>query len=63
MLIEIDLILKNENYKQNLVRPASFSIRKMILILLIEVITFHIKPTIINVKRLGFELISRQLSF
>ncbi len=53
--LKVDTIPKKRSCKQNLVRSGGSCGSKVILILLIEVIIFYIRPTIVNVKRLDFE--------
>lgn len=54
MPVETDLIAKERGYKQTAVRISSSGSCKMILILLIEVVTLHIKLTIAEVREPGF---------
>ncbi len=60
MLVEVDLISKKQSYKQNLIWPNSSNGGKIVLVLLIEIITFYIGPTAIDVRGHGFEFILRQ---
>ncbi len=55
LLLKIDIISKKKNHKQSLVCLGSFSDDKLMLILLTEVVTFHIRLTIINIKKLGLK--------
>ena len=59
LLIEVDLILKKTNCKQNSVRLSSFGNSKIVFILLIAIVTFYIEPIIIDVREPGFEFIPK----
>lgn len=55
----IDLMSKKKSHKQNLIKPNNSNDGKKVFILLIEIIVFYMKSTIIDVRGLGFELIPR----
>ena len=55
--MEVDLIPKKRSCKWNLVWPNSSNYSKIVLILLIEVITFYMKPTIIDMRGIGLEFV------
>ncbi len=56
---EVDLVPEKRGRKRNLVGPGSSVGGKIVLILLAEVITFHVGPTVVDVRGLGLELVSR----
>ncbi len=56
---EVDSIPEKRGRKRNSVASGSFIGGKIVLILLAEVITFHVGPTAVDVQGLGPELISR----
>lgn len=60
---EIDLILKKRRCKRNLVRPCGSSDSKVIFTWLTEVIILHVRPSVIDVKRSGFQLVSQFFFF
>ena len=53
LLIEADLVFYKRCSKMNLMRALAFSNGKVILILLIKVVAFHIGFTTIHIKRLA----------
>lgn len=53
------MIINKKGCKQNLVKPTGSSNSKIVLILWIEVIIFYVSTIIIDVRKLGLELISR----
>ncbi len=59
LLIEVDLILKKRDCKQNLVRLGNSGNGKVVLTLLTKVVTFYMGSTTIYVKGLDFELVSK----
>lgn len=61
--MKVDLILKKIGYKRNLICLGGPGSSKIILTLLKKVIRLYIKPTIINVKELGFKFILEESSF
>ena len=58
LLAEADLILKKRYSNKNLVEIFSFGDSKVIFILLIEVVIFHIRFTTIQVQELCFRGLS-----
>ena len=57
--MEVDLILKKKDCKQNLIGSNSSNSGKVILTLLRKVITLQIEPMTRDVKKLGFKLIPK----
>lgn len=57
LLTEVDLILKKEDCKLNLVWPGDSNGGKVIFILLIEVIRLNMGLTAIDIRGLGLEFI------
>ncbi len=56
---EVDSILEKGGSKRNSVGPGGSARDKMVFALLIEVITLHVRPTALDVRGLGLELVSR----
>ncbi len=56
---EVDSIPKKGGRKQNLIWLSGFAGGKMVFILLAEVIALYVKPTTVDVRGLGLELVSR----
>ncbi len=56
---EVDLVLEEGGCKRNAVWPGGSAGGKVILTLLAEVVTFHVRPTAVDVRGLGLELVSR----
>lgn len=52
--MKIDIISEKKNYKRNLIRSNSFN-SKIVFILLTKVITFYLKPIIIEIKEYGLK--------
>ena len=61
--MEVDLISKKKDHKQNLVKSNDFNNGKIIFILLTKVVIFFIGPNTINIKGSSFELILKYSSF
>ena len=59
LLIKVNLISKKKNCKKNYIKLGSFSSGKVVFIQLIKIITLHIRPIIINVRRFSFEFIPK----
>lgn len=57
--MEVDLILKKRDYKQNLVRSSDSNGGKVIFILLTKLIIFLMRLTIIDIRGSSFELVFR----
>lgn len=55
MSVEIDLVLEKKRNKKNLVSLFSFSNGKLILTLLIEVVTLHMRLSVVYVWGTGFQ--------
>ena len=56
---KVDIVSQKKGCKQNLVYSGGFAGGKIVFALLTEVITFHVRPTVVNVQSLGFEFVSR----
>lgn len=50
ILAEVDIVIQEKSYKRNMVGAFGFGNGKIILILLIEVITFHAESTTIHIR-------------
>ena len=61
--IKVDLILKKEGYKQNLVWPGDFCNGKVIFILLTKVIALYVGSIAVDVWGLGLEFVSKRSTF
>lgn len=57
--IKVDLISKKRGCKQNFIEPGSFNDGKIVLALLTKIVAFYIRPTSIDIREPGFELIPR----
>lgn len=57
--LEVILISKKEDHKWNSVCPSGSRNDKLVLILLIKFIIVYMKPSVIDVRRLGFEFIPK----
>lgn len=53
--MEVDPVTKKEHSKRNLVRAFGFGSGKIIFILLIEVVVFYIRFTIVHVQEARFQ--------
>ncbi len=58
---EVDSIPEKGGRKRNSVGPGGSTGGKMVLILMAEVVAFHVGPTVVDVRGLGLELISRSI--
>ncbi len=56
LLVEVDLISKKENCKQNLVWSGGSNGSKVVLTLLVKIVTFYIGPIAVNVWDLALNL-------
>ncbi len=56
---EVDSVSEKRGRKENSVGPGSSAGGKMVLTLLVEVITFHMGPTAVDVRGFGLELVFR----
>ncbi len=59
LLAEVDSVSEKRGRKRNSVGPGSSASGKMVFTLLVEVITFYVEPTAVDVWGLGLELVSR----
>ena len=57
--MEVYAVLQKRGWEQNSVRSSGSAVGKIVFALLIEVITFHVRPTAVDVQGLGLEFAPR----